>query len=72
MVAPIYAARAKAAQGTEVEAEALTPAMQQLGLSGYGAALVKDPNMGPKSISIFQGLNPAFRRNRLANEAAAL
>lgn len=60
--APLYQARVNMAKGTPVEAEAVTPAMQQLAQAGYGQ-MALDSNTKSQVTSIFQGLNPQIRRD---------
>lgn len=71
--APIYQARANLVKGSPLEAQAITPAMQQLAQSSYGGIKL-DLNQTTAATSIFQGLNPQIRRQyeqRLENALAS-
>lgn len=70
--APIYEARRQLGAGTPMEAAVTTPAMQQLALSGFGdlAANAKGDKLA--AASIFQGLNPQFRRELIQRREAGL
>lgn len=59
--APVYEARRNMLKGSPVEAQLITPAMQQLARSTYGQ-MALDNNTKTAATSVLQGLFPAQRR----------